>query len=300
MLQRALGAALRGALGVTLVGGCGLQGGSAWMEEGEGAAALARGGEGWVKAPPPRAPRLSSQVEGGRGVDGEGPEELEGERLVLREHGTARDGGPGGRGRGEPGERGDGEPEEGIFRNTYYDFPSEGVGAREATLFDGTCAPLAAVTRAFHDAVCVQGSGKLASGGTVSFAKRGCACADVCPRTGQKICYERLDPARFPHGRGAMGTAITPLRTVAVDSEVIPLGSPVFIPELVGLPFADGAKHDGCFLAEDRGIKVVGRQVDVFTGDPGMTQRWNTLFPSNRGVHVVPRDPRCAGLGRRK
>ncbi|EYF03057.1 Skin secretory protein xP2 precursor (Protein APEG) [Chondromyces apiculatus DSM 436] len=187
-----------------------------------------------------------------------------------------------------------------VFRNTYYDFPSEAEGAREVKVFDASCAPIASVTRAFHDAVCVQGSGRLASGATVSFARRGCACAEVCPRTGQQVCFERLDPGRFPHGRGAMGTAITPLRTVAVDVAVIPLGTAMFIPELAGLPLGNGTSHDGCFLAEDRGIKIVGRHVDVFTGDPAMTVRWNALFPSNRGVHVLPGDPRCAALSRRR
>ena len=127
----------------------------------------------------------------------------------------------------------------------------------------------------------------------MSFAKRGCACAAVCPRTSQQICFERLDPQRFPHGRGALGKAITPLLTVAVDASVIPLGTPIFVPEYVGLPRPDGSKHDGCFLAEDRGLKVVGRQIDVFTGDPALTTRWNALMPSNRGVHVAMNDPRC-------
>jgi 3D (Asp-Asp-Asp) domain-containing protein len=130
----------------------------------------------------------------------------------------------------------------------------------------------------------------------VSFAKRGCECAAVCPRTGQKICFERLDPARFPHGRGATGRPIQPLRTLAVDSRVIPLGSVVFIPELVGLPRPDGTAHDGCFVAEDRGVRVVGRQVDVFTGSPALTARYNAIFPSNKGVHVVVGDKRCDRL----
>ena len=81
---------------------------------------------------------------------------------------------------------------------------------------------------------------------------------------------------------------------MAVDSDVIPLGTRIFIPELVGLPLPDGTPHDGCFVAEDRGIKVVGRQVDVFTGDPAVTARWNALFPSNRGVHVELGAARCA------
>ena len=187
-------------------------------------------------------------------------------------------------------EAGDGD----LFRNTYYDFPREGAGDKDATIFDASCAPIAKVTRRFHDQVCVQGSGRLAMGQTVSFARRDCSCADVCPRTGQHICFERLDPARFPSGRGATGKPITPLRTVAVDTTVIPLGTPVYVPELVGLPRADGSPHDGCFVAEDRGLKVVGRHIDVFTGDPAMTRQWNELMPSNKGVHVRIGDPRCA------
>lgn len=184
--------------------------------------------------------------------------------------------------------------DDGVYRNTYYDFPHEGEGDKDATLFDAACAPIARVTRRFHDQVCVQGSGQLGTGQTVSFAKRDCACAAVCPRTGQRICFDRLDPARFPHGRGATGGPITPLYTVAVDTSVIPLGTVLYVPEMAGLPRADGSPHDGCFVAQDRGLKVVGRHLDVFTGDPATTARWNALVPSNKGVHVRIGNPRCA------
>jgi 3D (Asp-Asp-Asp) domain-containing protein len=184
-----------------------------------------------------------------------------------------------------------------LFRNTYYDFPSESAGAKDATIYDASCAPIAKVTTDFHDRVCVQGSGRLEDGATVSFAKRDCGCASICPRTGQKLCYERLDQKRFPSGRGATGQPITPFYTVAVDSTVIPLGTRIFVPELVGVPRPDGTKHDGCFLAEDRGLKVVGRRIDFFTGDPANTARWNAIVPSNRGVHVLPNDPRCRAGG---
>jgi 3D (Asp-Asp-Asp) domain-containing protein len=180
------------------------------------------------------------------------------------------------------------------FRNTYYDFPRDKGGDRAATVFDAACAPIAQVSQAFHDQVCVQGSGRLLSGETVSFAKRDCACAAVCPRTGQKICFEKLDPQSFPHGRGAAGRPITPLRTLAVDVALIPLGSAVFIPDFVGLPLPQGGTHDGCFRAEDRGLKVVGKHIDVFTGDPATTVQWNGLVPSNRGVRVRVDDPRCS------
>ncbi len=182
----------------------------------------------------------------------------------------------------------------GKFRNTYYDFPSEADHEGDpVALRSAKCNTIKMVPRGFHDAVCVQGSGLLASGATVSFAKRDCACAELCPRTQQKICFDELDRERFPWGRGALGQAITPLLTVAVDDTVIPMGSAVFIPELVGMPMGGGGQHDGCFVAQDRGMKVKGEHVDIFTGSEAVTKVWNQAVPSNRGVTVVLDSPRC-------
>jgi 3D (Asp-Asp-Asp) domain-containing protein len=184
----------------------------------------------------------------------------------------------------------------GTFKNTYYDFPSEGDFAGEGvSLMNAECKPIASVARGFYESVCVQGSGTLKIGGTVSFAKRDCACAAECPRTGQRICFDLLDKKQFPWGRGAMGKAITPLLTVAVDSNVIPLGTSLYIPEYDGIARdpSGAAVHDGCFLAEDRGLKVQGQHVDVFTGYSEITKLWNRLVPSNKGVTVVLDSPRC-------
>lgn len=184
----------------------------------------------------------------------------------------------------------------GSFRNTYYDFPSEAEFAGPTlALKDAQCGTIREVPRAFFETLCVQGSGTLRTGPTVSFAKRDCPCAEVCPRTDQKICFDVLDAALFPWGRGATGKAITPLLTVAVDSKVIPLGTALFIPELSGLPRdqTNTAVHDGCFIAQDRGLKIVGKHVDVFTGHSAVTALWNRLVPSNRGVTVVLDSPLC-------
>ena len=184
----------------------------------------------------------------------------------------------------------------GTFKNTYYDFPSEGDFSGETvSLMNASCQPIGSVPRQFYESVCVQGSGTLKSGSTVSFAKRDCSCAAVCPRTGQHICFDVLDKQKFPWGRGAMGKGITPLLTVAVDSTVIPLGTALYIPEYDGVArdATGAAKHDGCFLAEDRGLAVKGQHVDVFTGYREVTQLWNRLIPSNRGVTVVVDSPRC-------
>jgi 3D (Asp-Asp-Asp) domain-containing protein len=82
---------------------------------------------------------------------------------------------------------------------------------------------------------------------------------------------------------------------VAVDSSVIPLGTAVFIPEYVGVPRDRNqtSLHDGCFIAQDRGLKVQGLHVDVFTGEESLTRLWNELVPSNRGVRVVIDSPHC-------
>ncbi|HYP88202.1 MAG TPA: 3D domain-containing protein [Polyangiaceae bacterium] len=186
----------------------------------------------------------------------------------------------------------------GTFKNTYYDFPSEtDFGGETLSLMSASCKPLVSVPRTFYESVCVQGSGTLRGGGTVSFAKRDCSCAAECPRTGQHICFDLLDPQQFPWGRGATGKGITPLLSVAVDSSVISLGTPLYIPEYDGVArdAAGTRKHDGCFLAEDRGMAVKGQQVDVFTGKRETTQLWNRLVPSNSGVTVVADSPRCRG-----
>jgi 3D (Asp-Asp-Asp) domain-containing protein len=184
----------------------------------------------------------------------------------------------------------------GTFKNTYYDFPSEGDFEGEpVSLMNAQCKTISNVPRPFYESVCVQGSGTLKAGGTVSFSKRDCACAAQCPRTGQRICFDLLDKTQFPWGRGAMGKAITPLVTVAVDSSIIALGTPLYIPEYDGVARdpSGSTTHDGCFMAEDRGLAVKGQHVDVFTGYREITQLWNRLVPSNRGVTVVLDSPRC-------
>lgn len=189
----------------------------------------------------------------------------------------------------------------GTFRNTYYDFPTEGEHTGHAVpLMNASCQPIAKVPRGFYDAVCVQGSGSLKAGGTVSFSKRDCACAEVCPRTGQKICFDALDKSTFPWGRGAAGTPITPMRTIAADTAVLPMGTVVYIPELDGAPRGEtGDTLDGCFVVEDRGLRVKGEHVDIFTGYSAQTAMLNERVPSNQGVTVVVDAPRCARLARR-
>jgi 3D (Asp-Asp-Asp) domain-containing protein len=187
----------------------------------------------------------------------------------------------------------------GVFRNTYYDLPHErDYRGTNVSLMSAACDPIAAVPRSFYESACVQGSGTLKSGKTVSFARRDCGCAEVCPRTGQRICFELLDARSFPFGRGAAGRPIAPLVTVAADTSVLPLGTAIYVREFDGVARreAPDKRHDGCFRVEDRGVRVVGAHIDVFTGSEADTAFYNRVLPSNTGVTVTVGSPRCAHL----
>ncbi len=81
-----------------------------------------------------------------------------------------------------------------------------------------------------------------------------------------------------------------------MDTSVVPLGTAVYIPEFDGLPrdVERDSFHDGCFIVQDRGVRVKGKHVDVFTGHHAITELWNHLVPSNKGVTVVLDSPHCA------
>lgn len=262
---------------VGFISACSTTAGNSWLTEptgggdGEGAQSSARAPSVEESAPEPE--RFRTRVIGGQADRPELPRGGQGAKAPL------------------------GGNVLGTFRNTYYDFPSEpDFSGDPLPLRDARCGSIAEVPRGFHDALCVQGSGILRTGRTVSFAKRDCACAEMCPATGQKICFEALDPQKFPWGRGALGTAITPLLTVAVDDSIIPMGQAIYIPEFDGVPVdtAKSALHDGCFIAQDRGLRVKGQHVDIFTGHAAVTALWNHLVPSNHGVTVVLGSPHCA------
>ena len=187
----------------------------------------------------------------------------------------------------------------GVFRNTYYDLPHEAdYSGATVSLMSAGCSPIASVPRPFFEHACVQGSGALRSGRIASFARRDCGCAEVCARTGQRICFELLDSRSFPFGRGAAGRAIRPLVTVAADTRVLPFGTAIYVPEFDGVPLGEASteKHDGCFVVEDRGAWIVGAHIDVFTGSEKETAFLDRVLPSNRGVTVVVDARRCDHL----
>lgn len=64
----------------------------------------------------------------------------------------------------------------------------------------------------------------------------------------------------------SLGCKVVAMRTAAVDKNLIPKGSVLFIKETVGLKMPDGSRHDGYWYASDTGGAIKGKRIDLFTG----------------------------------
>ncbi|WP_312163177.1 3D domain-containing protein [Phenylobacterium sp.] len=71
----------------------------------------------------------------------------------------------------------------------------------------------------------------------------------------------------------SLGCKVVAMRTVAVDTKVIPRRTRLFIKETVGLPMPDGSKHDGFWYASDTGGAIKGEKIDLFTGHGSSSMR---------------------------
>lgn len=65
---------------------------------------------------------------------------------------------------------------------------------------------------------------------------------------------------------GHGGYTLTPMKSIAVDPKVIPLGSKVYIPQAEKV-VVNGKRLNGIFYAHDIGSAVDGRHIDIFIGD---------------------------------
>ena len=64
----------------------------------------------------------------------------------------------------------------------------------------------------------------------------------------------------------SLGCKVVAMRTVAVDRNLIPKRSVLFIKETVGLKMPDGTEHDGYWYASDVGGAIKGQRIDLYTG----------------------------------
>jgi 3D (Asp-Asp-Asp) domain-containing protein len=86
----------------------------------------------------------------------------------------------------------------------------------------------------------------------------------------------------------ALGCKVVAMRTVAIDSKLIPKRSILFIKETVGLKMPDGSAHDGYWYASDVGGAIKGERIDLYTGGNArsMTQARGLNLASLTAVKV--------------
>ena len=117
------------------------------------------------------------------------------------------------------------------------------------------------------------------------------------------MCYTVLDKRLFPWGQGARSNPLVPLRSWAVDRNVLPLGTVVYLPRWDGVmvPAVDGLGgfvHDGCFRADDTGGAINGNHFDFFAGTGGMWRALERVFPTRTNFEVRRAASRCDYLAR--
>lgn len=81
---------------------------------------------------------------------------------------------------------------------------------------------------------------------------------------GVGTCFKALALEQHPLGAGVQGRPLQPFRSIAVDPRFIPIGAPVYVPELVGVLMPDGSRHDGCLRADDMGGAIKEHKLDFF------------------------------------
>jgi 3D (Asp-Asp-Asp) domain-containing protein len=118
---------------------------------------------------------------------------------------------------------------------------------------------LAMVSQRFYSAIRLEGTGKLLDGRVLNYKGR-----VPTPGGGEEIRYIVCPPSA-PYGYGLDQWKLKPFRSVAVDPNVIPIGSKVYIPKARGLRLPDGSVHDGIFEAVDIGDAIQSKRIDMFT-----------------------------------
>ena len=71
---------------------------------------------------------------------------------------------------------------------------------------------------------------------------------------------------RGMRARDSLGCPVAPMRTVAVDPQIVARHSIIYIKETAGLPLPDGGVHDGFWYASDIGGAIKGSRIDLYTG----------------------------------
>jgi 3D (Asp-Asp-Asp) domain-containing protein len=130
------------------------------------------------------------------------------------------------------------------------------------------------VTPSFKHQLDIEGSARLRDGRIVNFDKK----------IDGSWSYQEAPDA--PFGLGLDCYKLIPFRTIAVDPDVIPPGTVVYLPVLDGVRLPSGEIHDGFMFAHDEGQGITGNRIDVFVGYESDVD--NTLTRSGRIEDMNP------------
>jgi len=175
----------------------------------------------------------------------------------------------------KPWRRVDPYPKMGSFFTTFYDVPNESDYSKDQTaqIKNMQGEVIASVNASFKKDLDVEGTGILRSGTTVNYAGR----------VDDEIRY-RVSSAKWGWGVGQC--ALKPYHTIAVDPNIIPLGSLVYIPAIKGAVLPDGTVHDGFFYADDIGSRILHRHVDLFAQEGENSYQIYEKVGINTGTYV--------------
>jgi 3D (Asp-Asp-Asp) domain-containing protein len=131
----------------------------------------------------------------------------------------------------------------------------------------------------------MEGSGILRDGRIINYD-------GVC-RYGVGTCFTELDPREHPLGKGGQQRPLLPFKSVAVDPRFVPLGTPLYLPELRGLQLPDGTTHDGCVRADDTGGNIRRRELDFFVESYENYKLIEDRLWNDHHVTPFIEEPRC-------
>jgi 3D (Asp-Asp-Asp) domain-containing protein len=181
----------------------------------------------------------------------------------------------------------------GEFQLTYYYITAEEdfAGAADTAIYDVSGAIIDRVPAKFATSLELEGTGRLSDGRVVNSAAGACS--------GKRTACYRVVDAQHPWGDGVQDRALVPFRTIAVDRNVIPYGTRLYIPELDGVvvpgeaPWG-GFVHDGCVIAGDAGGRIIGAHIDLFSA---VKASYHALDATLARGTITLRDggARCAG-----
>jgi len=179
----------------------------------------------------------------------------------------------------------------GPFQLTYYWVAAQAdhPGRPTATLYDPRCEVLAMVSEDFADAIALEGTGRLDDGRLLNY--------DGPCRCPSSPCFFEAD-ARHPWGYGVQNLALAPYRSVAVDTKVLSIGTPIWIAELDGVTMPGeapwgGFVHDGCVVPMDVGGGIRGAHIDFFVGLRASYRSLDAAL-GLKAITVHDGGPRCA------